>query len=315
MEKIVNEVLEVAKEEGLPSRRKIARLYGISEAKARAVFEIVRFLLSKEGFRDVREITPVDVIDIPRPLYTNEREPYKIEGERRIGIISDVHFPYHDYTALKTVLKQLYEYEVDTLILNGDIVDFYSVSFWEKKPERRNLEWERELAVRALDRIRSIFKDAKIIYKEGNHEERLERYLARKAPELYELEELKVDRFLKLDDFGIAYVRDKRVIQAGELDIIHGHEYRSYASVNIAISFLRKAFKNVLLGHYHRRQEDTKRTIRDELMGCWVVGCLCDLKPDYSPKNEWTHGFAFIELQESGHFQVKNHLIQGEEVF
>ncbi|NPB03714.1 MAG: metallophosphoesterase, partial [Thermotogae bacterium] len=51
------------------------------------------------------------------------------------------------------------------------------------------------------------------------------------------------------------------------------------------------------------------------LSGAWIVGCLCDLKPDYSPNNEWTHGFAFVELFENGHFSVKNHLIQGEEVF
>ena len=260
-------------------------------------------------------LTPLDIIEIPEPLYQNGRQPYVINGYARIGVINDVHFPYHDPTAVRTALKTLYRYEIDTLILNGDIVDFYSISFWERRASERNLQLERELILKAFDAIRKAFPDTKIIYKEGNHEERLQRYLNRKAPELAQVEELKVENFLELSDFGIEYVRDKRRIQAGELQIIHGHEYRSYASVNIAISYLRKAFGNVMLGHFHKKQEDTKKTINDELVGAWVVGCLCDLKPDYSPQNEWTHGFAFIELQENGHFSVKNHLIQGEEVF
>lgn len=318
MEALVERALRIARERGkLPSRFQLMRELGVSEATARDIRAIVKFILQKEGDKEYEkvEFNPVDVIDIPQPIEQNHREPYQLTGYRRIGILSDVRLPFHDYTALKTALRKLYEYEIDTLILNGDIVDFYSVSFWERRPEYRNLERERTLVVDALKRIREIFRDVKIIYKEGNHEERLQRFLSKKAPELYDLEELKVENFLKLRDMGIDYVKDKRRIEAGELDIIHGHEYRSFASVNIAISFLRKSFRNILLGHFHRKQEDTKKTIRDELSGAWVVGCLCDLKPDYSPNNEWTHGFAFVELWENGHFQVRNHLIQGEEVF
>lgn len=316
MEQMVSRVLEWAKENGkLPSRLLIMQMLNVSESAAREIRAIVKYLLQAEGQLPDITINPAEIVNIPRPLNQNQRSPYVLKGYRRIGVLCDVHFPFHDYTALKTALRKLYEYEIDTLILNGDIVDFMSVSFWERRPEYRNLERERTLAVKALDAIRSIFRDVKIVYKEGNHEERLERFLSRKAPELYDLEELQVENFLKLQDIGIEYVKEKRRIEAGELDIIHGHEYRSFASVNIAISFLRKSFRNILLGHFHRQQEDTKKTIRDELTGAWVVGCVCDLKPDYSPNNEWTHGFAFVELFENGHFQVRNHKIQGEEVF
>lgn len=317
IEELVRKTIEIAKREGLPSRRRLVKEFQITEAMARDVRAIAKYLLSRaeEGNWREAEINPVDVIDIPKPVQIASRKPYKLEGYRRIGILSDIHFPYHDYNALKTALRWLYELEIDTLILNGDVVDFYSVSFWERRPDRRNLQKERELCMKALERIRKIFPDVKIIYKEGNHEERLGRFLSRKAPELYEVEELKVENFLKLPDFGVEYVGDRQRIEAGELDIIHGHEYRSFASVNIAISFLRKSFGNVLLGHFHRKQEDTKKTVRDELNGAWVVGCLCDLKPDYNPNNEWTHGFAFVELYENGHFRVQSYLVQGEEVF
>ena len=307
-------IIELFKQ-GKSSYKEIAKEVGASYQYVKQVLSEYKKLSQKESTPPESPITPIDIVDIPEPLYANGREPYEIKGYARIGVINDVHFPYHDPTAVRTALRALYRYEIDMLILNGDIVDFYSISFWERRASERNLQLERELILRAFDAIRKAFPDAKIIYKEGNHEERLQRYLNRKAPELAEVEELKVENFLKLKDFGIEYVRDKRRIQAGELQIIHGHEYRSYASVNIAISYLRKAFGNIMLGHFHKKQEDTKKTINDELVGAWIVGCLCDLKPDYAPQNEWTHGFAFIELQDNGHFSVKNHLIQGEEVF
>ncbi len=320
LNELVNKALEIAKRKGsIPSRHELMKELKISETLARDIKAIVKYLLNKNevntNYIKNIEINPVDIIDLPKPIEEPYREPYKINGYRRIGILSDIHLPYHDNTALKTALKKLYEYEVDTIILNGDIVDFYSVSFWERDPDKRNLQRERELSIKALTKIREIFRDVNIIYKEGNHEERLEKFLSRKAPELYQVEELKVDKFIKLDDMNISYINNKKRIEAGDLDIIHGHEYRSFASVNIAISFLRKTFQNVLLGHFHKKQEDTKRSIRDSLSGAWVVGCLCHLKPDYSPNNDWTHGFAFIELFDNGHFQVYNHLIQGEEVF
>jgi hypothetical protein len=39
---------------------------------------------------------------------------------------------------------------------------------------------------------------------------------------------------------------------------------------------------------------------------CWSTGCLCDLTPDYSRVNRWNHGFAVVEVDEAGSFNVDN---------
>lgn len=304
MKRIVEVLLQ---EDGIPSRGSIMRRFGVTESVAREIRAVVKYL---KGYGEEEED-----FDFPPPYEEKKNGVYRLVGYARIGILSDVHFPYHDALALKAAVKSLKEYEVDTVILNGDIVDFYSVSFWDRDPSKRNLALERDFVLRAFDRLRSALKDVKFIYKAGNHEARLGKFLSRKVPELWELEELRVDNFLRLKDFGMDYVDEHTRIEAGELDILHGHEYRSFASVNVAITYLRRAFRNVLIGHYHKAQGDTKRDSRGHLHGAWVVGCLCQLNPSYAPYNEWTHGFAFVELQNNGLFSVKNHVIEGGEVF
>jgi hypothetical protein len=39
------------------------------------------------------------------------------------------------------------------------------------------------------------------------------------------------------------------------------------------------------------------------------VGCLCDLSPDYAIVNRWNHGFAIVDIDEDGSFEVHNHKI------
>lgn len=304
----MKQIVETLLKEGrMPTRAEIMKRFNVTESTARDVYAVLKYLRNyQESEQDV---------DMLPPLGDIKNGHYKISGYARIGVLADIHFPYHDVQAVKTAIKKLREYEVDTVVLNGDVVDFYSVSFWDRDPNKRNLALERDFVFKTLDRLRSIFKNAKFVYKAGNHEARLQKFLARKAPELWELEELRVDNFLKLKDFGMDYVDERSRIEVGELDILHGHEYRSFASVNIAITHLRKAFRNVLVGHYHKAQADTKRDSRGYLHGAWVVGCLCQLNPAYAPYNEWVHGFAFVELQENGFFSVKNHIVEGEEVF
>jgi hypothetical protein len=36
---------------------------------------------------------------------------------------------------------------------------------------------------------------------------------------------------------------------------------------------------------------------------------MCNLEPKWLPNNNWTHGFAFVEVYEDGMFAVQNHLV------
>jgi hypothetical protein len=55
-------------------------------------------------------------------------------GQGRYLVLSDVHIPYHDEDALTTALEWGLNNDVDTIILNGDIMDCYPVSSFVKGP-------------------------------------------------------------------------------------------------------------------------------------------------------------------------------------
>ena len=58
--------------------------------------------------------------------------------KNKFVVISDIHFPYQDDKAIKAALDFIKTNPVDTIILNGDILDFYDVSSFDKDPDRIN---------------------------------------------------------------------------------------------------------------------------------------------------------------------------------
>jgi hypothetical protein len=91
---------------------------------------------------------------------------------KKIGILSDIHFPYHDLTALTCAIKHLKEQEIDCLYLNGDVTDQYSISRHERDPFMRDFKREVDMNRDFLQRLRDIFRTIPIYYKLGNHENR-----------------------------------------------------------------------------------------------------------------------------------------------
>lgn len=243
-----------------------------------------------------------------------EREPLTIAGPARIGVLSDTHIPFHDKTPLVAALELCRRMKPTHLVLNGDIADFFSVSFWEKDPRQRDLKKEIDTVREFLAVLRQQFRQARIIYKLGNHEERWERYLRVKAPELLGVEDFEIQRVLRFDDHGVEIVRDCRPIRVGHLNIIHGHEFRwgIQSPVNPARGFYMRGKECALGGHLHQTSSHNEKSMNDTVISCWSTGCLCDLKPDYSPINKWNHGFATVELDRGGMFEVHNYkLIHG----
>lgn len=243
-----------------------------------------------------------------------EREPLFVNGPARIGILSDIHIPYHEKTPLVEALRICRKYKPTHLILNGDIADFFAVSFWEKDPRKRDLKHEIDSVREFLALVRKQFRDVEIIYKLGNHEERWERYLRVKAPEILGVEDFEIQKIFRFEDYGIQCVDECRPIRVGHLNVIHGHEFRwgITSPVNPARGFYQRGKECALGGHLHQTSSHNEKSMNDVIISCWSTGCLCDLQPDYSRFNKWNHGFATVELDKGGMFEVHNYkLIHG----
>lgn len=213
-------------------------------------------------------------------------------------ILCDLHMPYHDKIALKAALT--HGEGCDGVILNGDNVDSYTLSRFEKDPEARNYDKEIEDFGCFLDALQ-VWGAKKIIMKLGNHEARLERYLLARCPELWQgkvREKIGWRAFLDLDQRGITLIDSMDPISVGKLTILHGHEFGSGATspVNPARSAYLKGRECCLVGHQHRASEHTEVTMLGTTITTWSTGCLCDLHPRYRPINAWGHGAAILDL-------------------
>jgi hypothetical protein len=156
--------------------------------------------------------------------------------------------------------------------------------------------------------LRQQFPKALIVMKEGNHEQRLIRFLIRKAPVFFGIDAVSTPSLLELKKLGIEWIADKRTITIGALNLIHGHEYRGGVSspVNPARGLYLKARSVAMAGHHHQTSEHHARDIRGRAEAAWSLGCACFLSPEYMPHNNWNHGFAFVELSGDGQFVVEN---------
>ncbi|HBB26311.1 MAG TPA: hypothetical protein DCZ59_08610 [Bacteroidetes bacterium] len=236
----------------------------------------------------------------------------------RTGIISDAHWPFHDlrrdgsgafYGAYMTALQAMKDADVQTIVLNGDMMDCYQLSAHEKVEVKRSWKWELDVGKKMLGHLRRFFGDGvRIIYREGNHEERFARYLARKASELSGT--LELPELLGLREHGIEWVGQRAKMTIGKLWVDHGHEWFGGGGVMPARNFRMKALDNILVGHVHRTSQDLIRKPLDgSFIAGWSVGCLCDLNPHYAARNGWNHGFAVVELAKDGTFVVQNRVI------
>jgi hypothetical protein len=117
----------------------------------------------------------------------NDYSKYEI-FEKRIGILSDIHFPYADLKALNAAVKYLIDWKPSCIVLNGDILDAYQASDFQRDPRQRGLKYEIDVTRDFLSQLRKLFPKTRIIYKVGNHEERYERAILQRLPEFLDLE-------------------------------------------------------------------------------------------------------------------------------
>lgn len=230
----------------------------------------------------------------PQPLQWAWRElPAKV---KRWLVIADLHIPYHDKAALEIVLQHAWG-NCDGILIVGDLVDAYQCSDFCRDPRNPDPLEEVKAASQFLDALK-VLRPKAIMWKGGNHELRLERYLMRRAAEVWPLLAGRINwqTVCELDKRKILWVRPQDPIRHHQLAIVHGHEWAKgfVAPVNPARGAFLRAGECVLSAHLHRKSNHPEQSIFGRLVQCWSVGCLCHMHPDYAPLNKWDQGFAYL---------------------
>jgi hypothetical protein len=236
----------------------------------------------------------------------------------KVGLLGDIHLGEHDIVPLTAAIQTLKDVNVESIIFNGDLVDMYSVSGFTKEVGRFTLQEEIDITRDFLGHMRKLFPNAVMEWNEGNHEQRLRRYILTHAKEFAHLDALSMENLFGLDDFKVGYVKTEKIM-LGKLAVLHGHERKNgiAPSVNPARGLWLWAKANALVGHHHKTSYHPESSLAGEHFGCWSVGCLCTLTPEYNPFGyvSQNHGFAWVDVKDNGNFRVHNHTIKDGEVF
>ncbi len=234
--------------------------------------------------------------------------PYRLKVTGRVGIISDVHVPYHSELAVRAAVDHLRGHGLAALVLNGDIADFYAISRYMKDPTQRDFKGELDAVREFLAWLREQFPEIPIAYKLGNHEERWNHWLWQHAAEISDDPRMSLVAWLDLDKHGIELVEDQRPVMLGKLPVLHGHELPKgmAAPVNPARGVFMRTLSTGLVGHSHRSSNHAESDMWHRETACWSTGCLCDLTPEYARINRWNWGFALATVHAGGAFDVQN---------
>lgn len=226
-------------------------------------------------------------------------------------VLSDQHIPFQDPVLEQLSIDFLKEHKPKVIHLLGDILDFYSLSKYDKDPARLvTLQEELDGATKYFEKIRAACPKARIIYSEGNHENRLRRYLWSQARALSNLRTLSFEELLGLKKYKIEWVDSHSPYRIGNLLFIHGELVRR-ASGASAKGHMDKFGCNVIHGHTHRLGAHYHRTF-DTMMGAWENGCLCVLDPEYAVKPDWQNGWSIVWFH-GDNFHVEQVCVVGGE--
>lgn len=222
----------------------------------------------------------------------------------KIIVVSDMHAPYHDERSVDLCLETVQKVKPTHVVFIGDGVDAYPVSSYPKHP-RRKLAIEDEIGI--ANGVLESFEQAMPtkcsgIYVEGNHENRLKRYLVNTAPELFGICPSMYD-LLKIDDRGWRWVDYGDAIKLGDVTFTHDVGRCGKSAV---MQSLADWGASLVIGHTHRLGVSWAGTTSgSERHFCMSVGWLgsydkIDYRSKALSKREWQHGFGMVDIAPDG---------------
>lgn len=288
----------------------------------------LRYIEGKNGSHNRKNMAKKEfVIEEPRPFnpyglpdsFQKERKPFKLPlACNNILLISDLHIPYHDINAITIALDYGKQENVNTIFINGDLIDNAQVSRFERDLSKRSVKQEFDAAKQFLVSLRSAFPNAEIYWLKGNHCIRWEKFLSQKVREIWDDPYFHLEERLRLNEQNVKILDDTVLVKVGKLSITHGHHIFKgvFSPVSPARGAYMKAKQSVIVGHLHRASHHPEIDLDGNVVSCWSTGCLCELRPDYNPLvSNSQHGFAHIKVEKNGDYHLKNYQIIKGKIF
>ena len=229
--------------------------------------------------------------------------------------VPDVHAQWPHWPSIKCLLNIIPQVHAKEIVFLGDFFYVYSLSRYRKNPQKAYALFDQEVrpCTDLLHTIVAASKCRKVTFLEGNHEQRILKYIEEKCPAfinyLKPRDILGIDpkwRYIPYGQGGYYKIRD--------LIVTHG----TLCSKHVCFNMIQKYHADVLFGHTHRVQIYTTRTWDGKVLKAYNIGWLGDFKkaaPYVEDVPDWCHAFAIGWFYRGGYtIQIVN-IDSGKAVF
>ena len=241
-----------------------------------------------------------DVKKFERPREFTELKIDDAPDGYKILVVNDTQIPFQDHKTLRAVHKFWDDFQPDLEVYNGDIIDFYSISSFDKNPTRAfKLQDELDDTYEWLFSRAEANPNARRIFIEGNHEDRLRRFLWKEAAELSSLRVLTFEELMRFEELGMEDLTYMSVLDFLGFRIQHGWKASGGSTpwpINVGRFMAQKEGSSGLCGHTHRAS-----------IYCWTTsrgshsyvenGCLCRFDLEFAPFPNWQQAFSYGEVK------------------
>lgn len=257
-----------------------------------------------------------------QPPKTDDNVTVDLKGRPfRLLVLGDIHAPHHDAAAFELACQAGEAFfrghapENCGVVSMGDLLDCFQVSSHSKPPSRRRAFKDELEASRPVVRRLEKLPAAHRFITWGNHEDRLDRFIADVAPQLDGM--LSLDEFLTLSASGWRIIPYHRHLKIGKLYLTHDLERAGVNAHRQAVSDMGQ--RNIIIGHVHRLGWE----VVGDAEGTRHVGCAAGWLGDYRDIDyrhrtralrEWSHGFITVVFDAQGNAHVTPHALVGNTV-
>lgn len=227
-------------------------------------------------------------------------------------VVGDAHVDEHqDLRRFDALGKYLRSVKPDNLVFIGDFLSLNCLSAWDKD-KRKKMEGARYVAeinagLEALDRIGKVPKNTTVYFLEGNHEDRLTRYLDY-DPTFHGM--VGVEKDLELADRGFVWVPYKSSVVIDGTSFTHCPITgigKPIANPNVAQKALRLYSNSIVFGHTHTLDHAAEhRHGSPHLQQALAVGCFFEHVDEYamgSITNYW-RGLVLLNQYQENRFDI-----------
>lgn len=232
-----------------------------------------------------------EALPVPTPFW--DSTPVAFETQRCL-IMGDIHIPFHEPEAIKLAVSYAKKAGCRDVLLGGDVLDHYQESDFCRIPDAATLTQELRDGRQFFTWLRRQFPNGRIVYKEGNHEERWAVRVHKCMPEVGRLLDNFTSKEIGLESLGIETVGDRRRVDIGHMTVIHGHELGRGTAilVNAARTMQLRAKECSATLHWHTPSQHRVRTIRQKHIGTGRTGLRKDDGTEQTPKGVRGHAPA-----------------------